>query len=395
MPDDNDICKYKGNTYNLRYTLPTNDSVKGATFPCDLIAYLDDFGFLDSTTFLNLSIDKVPNVKVVTAITQDHFNEAGYLFKSFKQYFSNEEMIVYDLGLRRKAIDILNKISFIEYRKFNFSYYPPFVSTVKTYAFKWLVVAEVLKEYKSVIWADASLRFTRSNFMDDINELLNCYNGKDDGHKVSEQKQLMEDRTVDGSMDHRNVVCRRCFNYYKYVRTNNINPILYNFNVNHCYKSQVLMHIPMSHNILSTTHPIFSKFIPTDRNRHRHESQRQYGTGFVLFVRTKDTVENIMKWAVLCSLTEECIAPIPWFPCSGHFKKSNLFAKRHICYRFDQTLLTTLLHNNNNYDNRNYATEIYNYAEFNSKRFYKWESLIKDDEKLVKGDDLKFIYRYD
>uniref|UniRef100_A0A0N4ZKZ8 Beta-1,6-N-acetylglucosaminyltransferase n=1 Tax=Parastrongyloides trichosuri TaxID=131310 RepID=A0A0N4ZKZ8_PARTI len=349
------LCWYKGKEYDLHYTLPSNSSVRGIGFSCSHMKYLDYFGFLNESTFIDLRRNEVSQVKVVTAITQDHFHECGRLLEKFKKHFKGEQIILYDLGLEEYAVKFLKKLKFVEYRKFDFSYYPSFVSNAKKYGFKWLVVAEVLKEYKSVIWADASLRFLKSNFMKNINKLLNCYNGKSEDHKKMEQRKIEK--------------------YHLFNNRNDKN--LFQFNIEHCYKSQVLMHIPTFHGILSTANPRFLEYLPTDKSKYKGETSRQHGTGFVLFVKTKDTVENIMKWAVLCSLTEDCIAPVSWYPCEGIFNKHNWFANYEICYRFDQTLLTVLLHNNNNYDNRNYVTELKGYAYFNGNRLKKMNRLLK------------------
>uniref|UniRef100_A0AAF5I0M0 Calcineurin-like phosphoesterase domain-containing protein n=1 Tax=Strongyloides stercoralis TaxID=6248 RepID=A0AAF5I0M0_STRER len=371
---DNGLCEYNGNYYDLQYKLPTNQNVKGRQFPCHLTKFLDYFGYLNESNYVDLSKTPVSKVKIVTAITDDHITETMPLLLSFKKYFPKETMIVYDLGLSKTTIKHLKSLKFIEYRKFNFSMYPPNVSIVKTYGFKFLVVSEVLKDYPSVMWVDACVRFKKKNFMERVNKLINCYKGKDENHKLREQLKIEKEKKK------RNFpvvgLPEKPFSFPKY-RRKGYDKELFKFNVQHCYKSNVLMHIPTFHGILASSHKKFFEFIPTNKSRYVPEKELQHGTGFVLFVRTKDTVQNIMKWAVLCSLTKNCIAPIPWSSCVGKFTSKNLFSKNHVCHRFDQTLLTVLLQNSNNYNNQNYATEMYDYAEFRGGIIKSWNTFDK------------------
>uniref|UniRef100_A0A0K0EAF1 Glycosyltransferase family 92 protein n=1 Tax=Strongyloides stercoralis TaxID=6248 RepID=A0A0K0EAF1_STRER len=371
---DNGLCKYNGSYYDLQYKLPTNQNVKGRQFPCHLTKFLDYFGYLNESNYVDLSKTPVSKVKIVTAITEDHVNEITLLLLSFKKYFPKEIMIVYDLGLSNGTVKELKSLNFVEYRKFNFSMYPPNVSTVKTYGFKFLVVSEVLKDYPSVMWVDACVRFKKKNFMERVNKLINCYKGKDENHKLREQLKIEKEKKK------RNFpvvgLPEKPFSFPKY-RRKGYDKELFKFNVQHCYKSNVLMHIPTFHGILASSHEKFFEFIPTNKSRYVPEKELQHGTGFVLFVRTKDTVQNIMKWAVLCSLTKNCIAPIPWSSCVGKFTSKNLFSKNHVCHRFDQTLLTVLLQNSNNYNNQNYATEMYDYAAFRRSKMNSWKKFRK------------------
>uniref|UniRef100_A0A0N5BMS9 Uncharacterized protein n=1 Tax=Strongyloides papillosus TaxID=174720 RepID=A0A0N5BMS9_STREA len=368
--ENNSKCWYNGKKYNFRYNLPSNKTIYGTRFSCNLINYLNSFGYLDEENFVDVSKTPIKGVKVVTAITQDHLSELRPLLKSFKKYFPSEIMIVYDLGLRKRAVRKLKELKFVEYRKFDFSRYPQHVSTVKSYGFKFLVVSEVLRDYPSVIWADACVRFVKSNFIERINGLVNCYKGKNETHKYKEQLIIEKEKK---KMNFSSYTIKRCPNCIPKYQKVGYDKKLYKFNVEHCYKSNVLMHIPTFHGILASTHKKTLEYIPTDKSKYIPEKELQHGTGLVLFVRTKDTVENIMKWAVLCSLTKECIAPIPWFSCTGYFNDTNTFSKTHICHRFDQTLLTILLHNSNNYNNQNYITEMYDYAIFRGDKINTWK----------------------
>ncbi|CEF70595.1 Protein of unknown function DUF1647 family-containing protein [Strongyloides ratti] len=369
------LCKYKGNFYNLQYELPSNKSIKGKPFSCNLVKFLDYFNFLNESSFVDLSKTTISKVKVVTAISENHTLEVRSLLKSFKTYFPKKTIIVYDLGLEKKSTNQLKTLEFVELRQFNFSKYPIHVSTIKSYAFKFLVVSEVLKEYPSVIWADASVRFKKKNFIKRISKLINCYKGKSEDHKFKEQLIIEEEKK---NKNFKVVELTKCIFCPLKYDTKKFNEKLYKFNVNHCYKSNILMHIPTFHGILASSHEKFLEFIPTNKSKYIPEKEYQHGAGLVLFVRTKDAVQNIMKWAVLCSLTKNCIAPVPWTSCFGKFNHNNLFSKTNICHRFDQTLLTVLLHNSNNYNNQNYVTEMYDYAIFKRSKIKSWKKFKKN-----------------
>uniref|UniRef100_A0A0K0EJ36 Nucleotide-diphospho-sugar transferase domain-containing protein n=1 Tax=Strongyloides stercoralis TaxID=6248 RepID=A0A0K0EJ36_STRER len=356
----NENCYMNGVEYNLQYTLPSNESIKGKAFSCKLLPYLKEFKLLDKNDFVDLTKESVPHPKVVTGFSDNHLKEAALLLKSFKKYFPKDKIIVYDLGLSLKNVKKLKKFCFVEYRKFNFLKYPKHVSIIKTYAFKILIAAEVLKEYNAIFWADASVRFKKSN-LSYVYDLLNCNYGRKSNHRIDEQKKLGNGYRENIYKNiHRFEKCPECYWHFNY---NGFDEKLYNFNVDHCYKFSILFHVPTFHGILPTIHKDVFKYFPTDKERYTNRSiSRQYDAAFSLMIKTEDAVENVLKWAVLCALDKDCIQPIEWYSCGGHFTKENIFSNKHICYRFDQSILSLLLHNANNYDTRNYVSEIYDFV---------------------------------
>uniref|UniRef100_A0A0K0FA81 Ankyrin-like protein n=1 Tax=Strongyloides venezuelensis TaxID=75913 RepID=A0A0K0FA81_STRVS len=124
-----------------------------------------------------------------------------------------------------------------------------------------------------------------------------------------------------------------------------------------------MLHDPTFHGVLTTYHKNTYKYFPTDKERYANRTNsRQYDAAFFLMVKTEDAVNDILKLAVLCALDKHCIQPVNWYNCFSHLKRTNISSKKHICYRFDQSILSILLHNANNYDIRNYDSEIYNFA---------------------------------
>uniref|UniRef100_A0A0N5A2A8 Peptide-O-fucosyltransferase n=1 Tax=Parastrongyloides trichosuri TaxID=131310 RepID=A0A0N5A2A8_PARTI len=366
-------CKYEGKSYNFQYRLPSNQSVKGIKFSCKYMHYLKQLKLLDKEDFVDLTKNKMPLPKVVTAFSQNHKNEAGLLLKSFRKHFPGQKIIVYDIGLSSKAVKKLKKMCYVEYRKFDFKRYPYHVSEIKTYAFKILIAAEVLKDYGSIWWADASVRFKRTN-LTYIYDLLNCNIGKDPNHRIKEQKIIGNGLRQN---NYRNIYKKlKRKNAYWFFNYKGFDKNVYKFNIQHCIKSPIMFHIPTFHGILPTLHKNVFKYFPTDLDRYTNRSiSRQYDAAFSLMVKTEDAVNDVLKWAVLCALDKNCIQPVAWFGCGGHLERDNLFSKNHICYRFDQSILSVLLHNANNYDSRNYISEIHNFASIGRKEVLNWKYL--------------------
>ena len=62
-----------------------------------------------------------------------------------------------------------------------------------------------------------------------------------------------------------------------------------------------------THSNYAATHPSMYNYLPT--NVDKQKAQKQYGSGTMLFYRTKWAMENILYWFALCALDKECIAP--------------------------------------------------------------------------------------
>ena len=124
---------------------------------------------LDSNRIERLSaMDYTPTLPViVTGASENHFPETQALFENIHLQvlpkYRNLKIIFYDLGLGYKSRHLLQKYCKCEVRTFPFHEYPIHVSKLSTYTWKPIIIQLVLKEFASVIWADASVRFTRPN----------------------------------------------------------------------------------------------------------------------------------------------------------------------------------------------------------------------------------------
>ncbi|CEF60906.1 Protein of unknown function DUF1647 family-containing protein [Strongyloides ratti] len=357
---NNGTCLYKNKYISIQYEMPSNVNIKGTSFSCDYVTYLDYFKLLDEDTFVDLSKEPMPKPQVVTAFSENHREEAALLLKSFRKHFPGEKIIVYSLGVSKSTEEQLRSLCYVEFKVFKTIKYPKHVSNIMNYAFKILIVAETLKKYGSMIWADASVRFKKTN-LNYVYNLFNCKMGKNFNHKEYEQAILgNEPRHKPFLNIYRKLKCPKCFWKYRY---SGFDKTVHKFNIKHCHKSSFMFTVPTFHGILSTIHPTTLKYFPTDKKRYTNRTiSREYDAAFSIIVKTKDTVDNVLKWAVLCALEKNCIEAEKWHGCYG-FTKKNIFSSKNVCYRFDQSIFSLLLHNSNNYDNRNYVTEIHNFMD--------------------------------
>ena len=71
--------------------------------------------------------------------------------------------------------------------------------------------------------------------------------------------------------------------------------------------SGVVLFSKASHSNLAVTNPGMYKYIPTNLTAQR--TMMTYEAGFALWYRTRHTIENILRWSVLCALDPDCISP--------------------------------------------------------------------------------------
>ncbi|XP_045215810.2 uncharacterized protein LOC123566048 isoform X2 [Mercenaria mercenaria] len=117
----------------------------------------------------------------VTAFDETHYNESQGLFKSIHETFLVSPkykdkllILVYDLGMTPSQIRTVENNCKCEVRQFIFQQFPQHVNVLQTYAFKPLIVQEVLMEFGFVWWMDTSIRF-RTNDIDSVIENAKKY----------------------------------------------------------------------------------------------------------------------------------------------------------------------------------------------------------------------------
>ena len=243
------------------------------------------------------------------------------------------------------------------YKKFDFSKYPKHVEYLKNFAWKILIWAEVLPVYGGIVWFDSSIWFWNGTDTESIRDKIfgkNLQNLKYSTNSKSDS----------------------CFLYYIKQAT---------------------------HNIASHTHPnLYSYFPGFGQNlEHLNENIKMKMAGAVIIYNEPECQNNILKWAILCALTEDCIHPkesrkqcppmnsylynqseyvkerdeVPYRPRLrlGRLKSgTHLLSKPFwICHRFDQSLFSILVHNYYNFeepriylDNKDQIAKPYRTGEF-------------------------------
>ncbi|KAL4230304.1 hypothetical protein ACF0H5_010688 [Mactra antiquata] len=111
----------------------------------------------------------------VTAFDNRYYPQAQGLFKDLhlkflnnEKYHKNVHIIVYDLGMTKRQLRMLYHKCKCEIRKFPYDQFPEHVKTLHTYAFKPIIVQQMLMEFGFVWWMDSSVRFTT----DDLDPVL-------------------------------------------------------------------------------------------------------------------------------------------------------------------------------------------------------------------------------
>lgn len=122
------------------------------------------------------------------------------------------------------------------------------------------------------------------------------------------------------------------------------------------------------HGIYTATSPEIYSFIPTNFEEIKKEKAKMYESGLTLVVKAKDTMEQILKWQVLCGLEEDCMAGNHQENLICRFG-TNRYSEPPNCHRFDQSVLNVLVANTHWYDKHYYASEIVDF--FAIERFSK------------------------
>ncbi|KHJ98305.1 hypothetical protein OESDEN_01708 [Oesophagostomum dentatum] len=91
-----------------------------------------------------------------------------------------------------------------------------------------------------------------------------------------------------------------------------------------------------------------------------------FEAGLVHVVRTKETLERILKWSVLCALEEDCMGT-NIVPNICEFNRTDLFSSFAHCHRYDQSVVNVLLADAYYYDRHYYTSEITDF--FRIQRF--------------------------
>ncbi|CAH1774564.1 unnamed protein product [Owenia fusiformis] len=237
------------------------------------------------SSFVELSEEMLQNFVFVTASSRNHFNESLELIGGIQTYYPDRDIYYYDIGLEDENVAKIKTMCRVKYRQFDFEAYPPHVSIIKTYAFKPLIIKEMMTEHRvGVFWVDSSIRF-----------------------KTGETETLWE-------------------------KMKNGNGLVLFINT-------------FINKISAVTHPDMYEFLPADEQEMR--GRTTYGCGALLIYNTKFAYEHFFQWFLLCALNAQCIAPVgSRIKCDEESKDRSAYRN---CHRFDQSALNILISNMYNF----------------------------------------------
>ena len=234
-----------------RYVAFNNNSLIGDEFTFDASTTIMLQNVLRSQTFKRKPVTIDPNVPFfdivvpVTGSSSNHFREFKMNIGFFCDNFPGKRAIFYDLGLDDSQASEVKALPFLTYRKFNFDAYPPHIRNLHNFAWKLLIIQQVLAEFDGAMWFDTSV----------------CFQAK--------TSYILE----------------------RMARA----------------KSGILFYIRRSrHSILATTNPGMLKYFPMKTDDVL--SDMLQGGGMII-INTDEVQKHIMKWACICAFKPECIAP--------------------------------------------------------------------------------------
>ena len=114
-------------------------------------------------------------VTPVTACSSNHYGEFKPHIEDFRKSFPGTKCFFYDLGLSDEQINEVKNMPDLVYRKFDFNAYPEHVRYLQNYAWKPLIIQEMLSEFDGTMWFDSSVKFL-GNLTNNVKELMSQHN---------------------------------------------------------------------------------------------------------------------------------------------------------------------------------------------------------------------------
>ena len=278
-------------------------SITGKKFDFDKRTTITAQTILRTQTFAKKSIAMqnkaaLPRLVPVTAISSNHFQELTDHITNLPRFFGGAKLVLFDLGLTEEQVQAIRKMSLVEYRKFDFLKYPPHIANLINYAWKILIIQEALAEFEAIMWMDASVMLT-ATYLPAIDQM------------VKEKSGFL------------------------------------------------FFNDPGRNRVISVTHPNMLDYLPVARTSAIQNNLMEQANGMIIF-NTLEVQRDVMKWAVICALCKNCIAPLgAKLDCRKELiGKANYFID---CHRYDQAVFNVLVANAYNFEVDRYV--------FNGKRF--------------------------
>ncbi|KAI6231887.1 hypothetical protein M3Y95_00429000 [Aphelenchoides besseyi] len=260
--------------------MPLHPVLQSKYFDCNLFSFIRDFKLRDTDKWIDQETIKwTSDLNIVTASSSNHFNLSRGLLKHLRSVHLENQIVFYDLGLTIDQQKEVQRLCNVIYRRFPFERYPQHVSELMNFSWKVLILAEELKQNRTFLYLDASVRFTELYRLDRILEMV------------------------------------RRYEIEPYTPLRNV-----------------------EHSIYAATAPGFYKYIPLPKTISQMYRVDSAAAQLVVPV---DYTREIMKWSVLCALTSDCIAP-PGHSVECVFNSKDTYTKYQHCHRYDQTLFCAL-----------------------------------------------------
>ena len=122
------------------------------------------------------------------------------------------------------------------------------------------------------------------------------------------------------------------------------------------------------------TWPNMYEYLPTN---HEKQLETESYSSTMFYMNTRTNYEQFMRWHILCSLVQQCIAPTNKLYCNFKLKP------QVTCHRYDMSSLNILLSNYHDFNVSRYAKE--DRVNVNVKRGDGKIQNIQDWTNIVKG----------
>ena len=296
---------------DMMYVHPDDQNIRGRPFD-GLVKYGHILERYLQSQELEIHIKQKSRLlkpQLVTGLSSNHFNEHKAAIESVWEKFPGQNVMVFDLGLSQDEINFFLADRRYIYNKLEFSNYPKHVKWLTSMAFKVLCIMECLIQYGNCLWFDTSIVFHEN-----ASKLI--------------MKHIIKQKS----------------SFVYYIK-------------------------PAGHNVAWATHPIMFAYLPSNISHFNQENVQMSQGGASMTVNTFELKHKIMKFAIACALTHECIAPNyeitakrvrwgtynPWGNFEHRYCNSS-YPKNHpfVCHRFDQSMWMILVANCYNFDERKY-----------------------------------------
>ena len=200
------------------------------------------------TNFITLNAKNAESFVFLTAADWKYYPSTTHMLSTIHRHFPNKTIYFYDIGLTESQHESMSKVCNVIMRDFRpmIKELPYHVGRLKRYAWKPLIIHDLLRTESGIFYIDSSARF------------------------LSSDMSVVVEKTIDST-------------------------------------NGFLFFVRSPHSNYAVTNRGTYEYLPT--NTTAMKIIRQRGANTMLIYRTKDVYENIIQWFVLCALDADCIMP--------------------------------------------------------------------------------------